>query len=274
MKIAVLGLGVIGTTYAYAFQQAGHDTFHIIRDGKQVPASIPVHILDGRYAPKGEEKDGEYIVKPASEYDEYDFILISVASGKLEAAIQTLNDRNLKGTVILFCNFWNERKEVEEILGNYNYITAFPTAGGKMENNGRLNCVLFDHIMLESREKAKAIGLPVLFEQMRQNADPNVAEEINLVIKAMAGEVEDTGDNDADDDDAGSMFDAYEEVGDEQWTFETEGEALLAKYVITDKQANAQAAKIDTSLRSSIARMSVAPDGQHSSRRPVTPGKQ
>ena len=48
MKIAVLGLGVIGTTYAYAFQQAGHDTFHIIRDGKQVPASIPVHILDGR----------------------------------------------------------------------------------------------------------------------------------------------------------------------------------------------------------------------------------
>lgn len=124
------------------------------------------------------------------------------------------------------------------------------------------------------REKAKAIGLPVLFEQMKQNADPNVAEEINLVIKSMAGEVEDTGDNDADDDDAGSMFDAYEEVGDEQWTFESEGEALLAKYVITDNQASSQAAKIDNSLRASVARMSIAPDGQHSSRRPVTPGKQ
>ena len=155
MKIAVLGLGVIGTTYAYALQQSGHDTYHIIREGKQIPPSIPIHLLDGRYAPKGEEKDGEYIVKPASEHEEYDFILISVASGKLEAAIQTLNDRDLKGTVILFCNFWNERKDVEEILGDYNYVTAFPTAGGKMENNGRLNCVLFDHIMLESREKAK-----------------------------------------------------------------------------------------------------------------------
>ena len=77
MKIAVLGLGVIGTTYAYAFQQADHDTFHIIREGRQVPSSLPIHLLDGRYAPKGEEKDGEYIVKPASEHDEYDFILFS-----------------------------------------------------------------------------------------------------------------------------------------------------------------------------------------------------
>ncbi len=56
MKIAVLGLGVIGTTYAYAFQKAGHETFHIIRDGKKVPSMITVNLLDGRYAPKGEEK--------------------------------------------------------------------------------------------------------------------------------------------------------------------------------------------------------------------------
>ena len=100
MRIAVLGLGVIGTTYAYALQKAGHETFHIVREGKNVPSSITVHLLDGRYNPKGEEKDGDYSVKTASQNEEYDFILISVASGKL-------------------------------------------------------NCVLFDHIMLESREKAK-----------------------------------------------------------------------------------------------------------------------
>ncbi len=57
--------------------------------------------------------------------------------------------------MILFCNFWNERKEVEELLGDYEYITAFPTAGGNMQKDGKLNCVLFDHIMLESRDKAK-----------------------------------------------------------------------------------------------------------------------
>ena len=113
MRIAVLGLGVIGTTYAYALQKAGHETFHIVREGKNVPSSINVHLLDGRYNPKGEEKDGDYSVKTASQNEEYDFILISVASGKLKEAMRTLRDRNLKGTVILFCNFWNERKEVE-----------------------------------------------------------------------------------------------------------------------------------------------------------------
>jgi hypothetical protein len=70
------------------------------------------------------------------------------------------------------------------------------------------------------------------------------------------------------------MFDSYEEVGDEQWTFESEGEALLAKYVITDGGAAQKAVTIDNSLRQSLARMSVAPEGQHSSRRPITPRKQ
>lgn len=155
MKIAILGLGVIGTTYAYAFQKAGCDTCHIVRPGKEIPSEIPVHLLDGRYDRKGEEKDGTYNVKLASENETFDFILISVASGKLEAAMETLRERGLKGTVILFCNFWNGRKEVEEIVGDYEYITAFPTAGGNMQKDGRLNCVLFDHIMLESRDKAK-----------------------------------------------------------------------------------------------------------------------
>ncbi|MBP5762588.1 MAG: ketopantoate reductase family protein [Lachnospiraceae bacterium] len=155
MKVAVLGLGVIGTTYAYALQKAGCDTYHIVREGKVIPPVIPVRLLDGRYDPKGEEKDGEYCVKTASTDEEYDFILISVASGKLEEAMKTLRDRKLRGTVILFCNFWNERKEVEEIVGEYQYITAFPTAGGRMCEDGKLDCVLFDHIMLEGREKAK-----------------------------------------------------------------------------------------------------------------------
>lgn len=154
MKIAILGLGVIGTTYAYALQKAGTETYHIVREGKEVPGKLKVHLLDGRYDPKGEEKDGEYEVKLASRDEEYDFILISIASGKLEEAVKTLKERNIRGSIVLFCNFWNERKDVEKIIDGYQYITAFPTAGGHMDKEKGLNCVLFDHIMLESREKA------------------------------------------------------------------------------------------------------------------------
>jgi ketopantoate reductase len=42
MRIAILGLGVIGTTYAYALQKAGHDTFHIVREGKQHGLRLPL----------------------------------------------------------------------------------------------------------------------------------------------------------------------------------------------------------------------------------------
>ena len=80
-------------------QKAGCDTYHIVREGKEVPSVIPVHLLDGRYDQKGEEKDGEYSVKLASNNEEYDFILVSVACGKLEGAMQTLRNRNIKGTV-------------------------------------------------------------------------------------------------------------------------------------------------------------------------------
>ena len=42
MKLAVLGLGVIGTTYAYALQQAGCDTYHIVREGKKRGLELPM----------------------------------------------------------------------------------------------------------------------------------------------------------------------------------------------------------------------------------------
>lgn len=154
MRIAILGLGVIGTTYAYSFQKAGHETFHILRDGKKdIPSTISVHLLDGRYENKGEEKDGIYNVLLAKENDEFDFIFVSVASGNLMSALDTIRRRNIKGSIVLFCNFWNERIEVEQIIGDFNYVIAFPTAGGHMDSDWNLNCVLFDHIMLEAEEK-------------------------------------------------------------------------------------------------------------------------
>lgn len=162
MRAAILGLGVIGTTYAYAFQKAGQEVFHIIREGTKVPSSVSVHLLDGRYHKKGEEKEDSYDIALAGKNEEYDFIFISVASGKLGEAMDTLRNRGIKGTIVLFCNFWDERKEIEAIVGDYNYIIAFPTAGGHMEQGGKLNSVLFDHIMLESEEKADIPNYPEL----------------------------------------------------------------------------------------------------------------
>lgn len=154
MKICVLGLGVIGTTYAYALQKSGCEVAHLLRDHKRVnaPNNLDINLLDGRYNKNGEEKHDHYQVTLAECDTEYDFILISVASGKLRAAVETVRNHHIKGTLILFCNLWDDKKDIEEMVQGYPYILAFPTAGGCF-NDHVLNCVLFDHIMLEAEKK-------------------------------------------------------------------------------------------------------------------------
>ena len=155
MRICIVGLGVIGTTYGYVFQKAGHQVEHLLREEKKskAPESLNISLLDGRYNKKGEEKADQYKVNLTKPNTEYDFIILSVASGKIKDAIATLSQNHIRGSLILFCNFWNSREEMNEIAGTYPYIIGFPTAGGRFLQNN-LDCVLFDHIMLESEEKA------------------------------------------------------------------------------------------------------------------------
>ena len=87
MKIAILGLGVIGTTYAYAFKKLGHQVEHVLRDSKRnnAPKSLSVDLLDGRYHSKGENKHDTYevhVAKADSEYDLFFSVFVMVLSKK------------------------------------------------------------------------------------------------------------------------------------------------------------------------------------------------
>ena len=84
MKIAILGLGVIGTTYAYAFSKKQAIKWeHVLRDSKKstAPKELSVDLLDGRYHSKGENKHDTYEVHVAEADSEYDFIFLSVRHG-------------------------------------------------------------------------------------------------------------------------------------------------------------------------------------------------
>ena len=39
MRICIVGLGVIGTTYGYVFQKAGHQVEHLLREGKKAKST-------------------------------------------------------------------------------------------------------------------------------------------------------------------------------------------------------------------------------------------
>lgn len=174
MKIMVLGLGVIGTTYGYIFQKAGHTVEHFIRERKKedTPKDITVTLLDGRYNRKGEEKTDRYHIAFAKPDRIYDFIFISVSAGKLADAIRTINDNKIQGTIVILNCIWEEKSVVRQWLGTRRYILGYPVAGGVMKNSV-LDCVLFDHIMLEGMEKAETDNYHDL-KKLLSSCDMNV----------------------------------------------------------------------------------------------------
>ena len=79
MKILILGLGVIGSTYGYILRKSGHDVAHYIRPTSQNHAteSLSVSLLDGRHDKKGQQKEDHYPITRAIPGSRYDFIIVS-----------------------------------------------------------------------------------------------------------------------------------------------------------------------------------------------------
>jgi len=154
MNILIIGLGVIGTTYGYLFSKGGNNVEHYIRKSSKNYniTELKVEMLDGRVKSKGEMYKDTYRVKKATE-KKYDFIFVSVPSGKIENVIEELEREEITGTIVLGCGIWENRQFIEKIMKDREWILGYPVAGGSIKD-GLLNCCVFDHFMLEKEEKA------------------------------------------------------------------------------------------------------------------------
>ena len=158
MSILVVGLGVIGTTYGYLFQKAGHRVEHLVRQSstRASVSSLEVEILDGRRDPKGSLSQDQYTVHHRG-HTSYDLIVVSVPQGRIAEAMADLHTGGIEGPVLLFCGFWGEREELDRLMAGRGVLLGYPVAGGSITRN-RLACCVFDHVMLERRDKARFPG--------------------------------------------------------------------------------------------------------------------
>lgn len=154
MKILIVGLGVIGSTYGYLFQSAGHQVEHLIRNNSRNSpiAELNVTLLDGRINPKGEMRHGIYPIKHAVPSENYDFIFVSVPAGKLPDVMASLKKQNMHGTVLVSCGIWEDRSYLEKTMEGWKYVLGYPVAGGNISGSA-LRCCVFEHFMLEARGK-------------------------------------------------------------------------------------------------------------------------
>lgn len=158
MNILVVGLGVIGATYGYLFQTAGHHVEHLVRDSsaKSGISSLEVEILDGRTDPKGSLSHDRYSVHHRTR-NRYDLIVVSVPSGEIHEVMTDLDAISVQGPILLFCGFWGERAELNRLMPGRNVVVGYPVAGGNIAGN-RLTCCVFDHVMLERGDRARFPG--------------------------------------------------------------------------------------------------------------------
>ncbi|MDF1494686.1 ketopantoate reductase family protein [Caproiciproducens sp. CPB-2] len=165
MRILIVGLGVIGSTYGYLFQSAGHQVEHLIQNSSRNASTteLSVSLLDGRINSKGERKYGIYSVNHAAPNENYDLIFVSVPAGKLSGVIATLKEWNMHGTVLLSCGIWEERSCLEKTMDGWKYVLGYPVAGGSISESG-LRCCVFDHFMLESRSKTNILNYEKLVQ--------------------------------------------------------------------------------------------------------------
>lgn len=154
MKILVLGAGVIGTIYGYILEKGGNQVEHYIRPMSKNRGinSLTVSLTDGRHDKKGSVINETYQICHAAENTQYDYIIVSLPAVNLEEAVATITENGFKGTILLFCGIWESREYINKIMSGREYILGYPVAGGHIDReNNHLECVLFDHIMLESK---------------------------------------------------------------------------------------------------------------------------
>lgn len=170
MNILIVGLGVIGTTYGYLFHKAGHEVRHLIRPDKidNIPGKIKIKMLDGRNNSSSIILEDNYTVNFAKPDTNYDFILISVSSGNIQNVINSLKDSNINGTILLFSGIWENREYINKILNDFQYIIGYPVAGGNISGS-QLDCVVFDHIMLEDEKKTSIKNYSSLIELLNDS---------------------------------------------------------------------------------------------------------
>ncbi len=140
MKILFFGRGVIGTQYAWAFENAGHTVEFYVREGRkaQYGTHVNLEIWDTRRTKKDrlvKEKWPIVIHEEINENHDYDLIFMSVNPEQVSSAVKYLAPRVGNATVLFFNNYWRDPQAAVQPIPLSQIVYGFPGAGGGFEGN-------------------------------------------------------------------------------------------------------------------------------------------
>jgi 2-dehydropantoate 2-reductase len=140
MKILFFGRGVIGTQYAWAFENAGHTVEFYVREGRkaQYGSHVDLEIWDARRSKKNrlvKEKWPIVTHEEIKENHDYDLIFMSVNPEQVSSVVKYLAPQVGNATVLFFNNFWQDPQSAVQPIPLSQIVYGFPGAGGGFEGN-------------------------------------------------------------------------------------------------------------------------------------------
>ncbi|MGO2524642.1 MAG: ketopantoate reductase family protein, partial [Brevibacterium aurantiacum] len=111
MKILMFGRGVISTLYGWALEKAGNEVDFYVRPGRAADfgSSVDVDIRDGRASSKGKPVQENWPITLREDLEpdhDYDLIIVSVNHDQLDSAVDFLQPRVGRATILIFNNVW------------------------------------------------------------------------------------------------------------------------------------------------------------------------
>lgn len=137
MKIAILGSGVIGTLYGWAFAKENEVT-HIIRPAKQKKLQnkkLKMDIIDERMPEGKQDILSEYELHVVTQADpSLDLIIVPVAEAQLGEALADLTQNAPDAKYLLMASNWAGTAEIDSYLNKDQYILGYAGGGGTLRN--------------------------------------------------------------------------------------------------------------------------------------------
>lgn len=140
MKILFFGRGVIGTQYAWAFENVGHTVEFYVREGKkaQYGSYVNLELWDARQSKKDRIVKKKWPIAMQEEIKEnhdYDLIFVSVNPEQISSTVKYLATRVGNATVLFFSNLWQDPRLAVQPIPLSQIVYGFPGAGGGFEGN-------------------------------------------------------------------------------------------------------------------------------------------
>ncbi len=161
MNILIVGRGVIGTQYAWAFEKAGHKVSFYIRKSSRdkYSSSINLKLWDARRNKKDRYIQENWSIKTHFKIESnhnFDLIMVSVNPQQIKNVAKEIAPFVGKATVLFFGNIWHDPITSLSPIPASQIVCGFPGAGGGFEGNtlygGLYKSVQFGSINHETTE--------------------------------------------------------------------------------------------------------------------------